>query len=147
MPHIVEKLLPLKETTSPRTLGSIWMVIVFCALCVNAGASPATFAADTPAPVPAGLTDPHFKEPYIDVDEWRDKPVRHRYVHGGFKGTQARFGFYFPPKEQYQGRFFQYVTPTPASEEIDAQALGSFGAAEHMIFSLASGAYFVHIGF
>src|SRR5579864_6362329 len=54
--------------------------------------------------------DPLFKQPYIDVDEWRDKPIRHRYVHGGFKGTEARFAFYFPPKEQYQGRFFQHVT-------------------------------------
>ena len=42
--------------------------------------------------------DPLFKEPYIDLDEWRSKPVRHRYVHGGFKGTEARFSFYFPPK-------------------------------------------------
>lgn len=143
MPYIMEKLVTLQAPRSPRTLGSAWIVIFFCALCVNARASSAASAGDTPATVPAGLTDPQFKEPYIDVDEWRDNPVRHRYVHGGFKGTQARFGFYFPPKEQYQGRFFQYVTPTPASEEIDAQALGSFGAAEHMIFSLASGAYFV----
>jgi hypothetical protein len=45
-----------------------------------------------------------FKEPYIDVDEWRDAPVRHRYVHGGFKGSDMRFSFYLPPKEQFQGR-------------------------------------------
>ncbi|HEV2486540.1 MAG TPA: hypothetical protein VGT08_13490 [Terracidiphilus sp.] len=88
----------------------------------------------------AAASDPMFKEPYVDVDEWRDKPVRHRYVHGGFEGTNARFSFYFPPKELYQGRFFQYVTPVPASENLDDQ---SFGADEHMRFSLASGAYFV----
>ncbi|MES1222381.1 MAG: hypothetical protein ABUT20_43205, partial [Bacteroidota bacterium] len=29
--------------------------------------------------------DTLFKGPYIDLDEWRDKPVRHHYVHGGFK--------------------------------------------------------------
>jgi hypothetical protein len=98
---------------------------------------------DAPKPVASGLTDPKFKEPYVDVDEWRDKPARHRYVHGGFKGSEARFSFYFPPKEQYQGRFFQYVTPAPASEKIDAQSVGSFGPEEHMMFSLASGAYFV----
>ena len=40
--------------------------------------------------------DTLFKEPFIDVDEWRDKPMRHRYVHGGFKGNGARFSFYFP---------------------------------------------------
>ncbi len=47
--------------------------------------------------------DTLFNQPYVDVDEWRDKPVRHRYVHGGFKGTNTRFLVYVPPKEQYQG--------------------------------------------
>ena len=42
------------------------------------------------------VKDTLFKVPFIDVDEWRDKPVRHRYVHGGFEGTTARFSFYFP---------------------------------------------------
>ncbi|WP_405182140.1 hypothetical protein [Nocardia sp. NBC_01377] len=32
-----------------------------------------------------------FERPFIDIDEWRDEPVRHRYVHGGFEGTAARF--------------------------------------------------------
>ena len=31
--------------------------------------------------------DTLFRQPYIDVDEWRDKPARHRYIHGGFTGT------------------------------------------------------------
>jgi len=88
----------------------------------------------------AQSTDPKFQEPYIDVDEWRDKPVRHRYVHGGFKGTTARFAFYFPPKEQYQGRFFQHVTPVPLSENLDERGPGS---EEQMTFPLASGAYYV----
>jgi len=72
----------------------------------------------------AEAADPLFREPYIDVDEWRDKPVRHRYVHGGFKGTEARFSFYFPSKEQYQGRFFQYISPFPTSENLDQQNVG-----------------------
>lgn len=93
-----------------------------------------------PDPVTTQAVDPLFNQPYIDIDEWRDKPVRHRYVHGGFKGTNARFSFYFPPKEQYQGRFFQHVTPVPASENLDDQ---SFGSEDHMLFSLSSGAYFV----
>ena len=42
-------------------------------------------------------SDPLFTEPYVDTDKWRDEPVRHRYVHGGFKGTDARFSLYFPP--------------------------------------------------
>ncbi|HEX5586861.1 MAG TPA: hypothetical protein VFZ17_06095 [Acidimicrobiia bacterium] len=46
---------------------------------------------------------------FIDTDEWRDTPRRHRYVHGGFEGTETRFSFYFPPVEEYQGRFVQYL--------------------------------------
>ena len=34
--------------------------------------------------------DAYFSQPYIDVEEWRDTPVRHYYVHGGFKGTEER---------------------------------------------------------
>jgi hypothetical protein len=96
------------------------------------------------APV-ATKADPLFNQPYIDLDEWRDKPVRHRFVHGGFKGTEARFAFYFPPKEQYQGRFYQHVTPAPAGETLDAHnaVVGSGELEQHMLFSLASGAYFV----
>jgi len=73
-------------------------------------------AADHPVPQPADWADPMFAEPYIDIDEWHDKPVRHRYVHGGFKGTDALFSMYFPPKEQYQGRFFQPVAATAGNE-------------------------------
>lgn len=62
------------------------------------------------------FTDTLLDKPYIDVDEWRDKPSRHRYVHGGFTGTEARFLLLFPPKEQYQGRFFQHNTAIPTSE-------------------------------
>jgi hypothetical protein len=47
--------------------------------------------------------------PYIDVDEMRDLPRPHRYVHGGFEETHTRFSFYFPPAEQYRGRFVQHL--------------------------------------
>ena len=53
------------------------------------------------------VTDKYFGKPYIDRDEWRDRPVRHRNVHGGFEGTATRFTFYFPLKEYYKGRMFQ----------------------------------------
>ena len=62
------------------------------------------------------FTDPLFNRPYVDVDEWRDTPTRHRYVHGGFTGTEARFLILFPAKERYQGRFFQHNTAIPTSE-------------------------------
>ncbi len=91
------------------------------------------------------LTDPlaldAFRQPFIDVDEWRDMPVRHRYVHGGFKGTGTLFSFYFPPQEQYRGRFFQHVTPAPDSENLGQ--LAAPGLHNKVGFAIASGAYFV----
>jgi hypothetical protein len=89
----------------------------------------------TPAP------DPLFAQPYIDKDEWRDMPVRHRYVHGGFKGTDTRFSFYFPPKDQYQGRFFQHFTPAPDNENLAQHPTSP--ANDKIAFSIASGGYFV----
>ena len=86
------------------------------------------------------LEDTLFNEPYIDIDEWRDEPVKHRYAHGGFKGTDTRFSFYFPPKEQYEGRFFQYITPFPDSETLSQ---GATGEEDKIGFSIASGAYFI----
>jgi hypothetical protein len=77
----------------------------------------------------------------VDVEEWRDQPVRHRYVHGGFKGTETRFSFYLPPKEQYHGRFFQHITPFPISENLAQSA--PLGEENKIGFALASGAYFV----
>src|SRR5579872_5861497 len=81
-----------------------------------------------PPPLVTGDSeDPHFKDAYIDTEEWRDAPgqaatpntyttqrqeptavkVRHLYVRGGFKNTDTKFTFCFPPAEQYQGRFYQ----------------------------------------
>ena len=85
--------------------------------------------------------DPLFKEPYVDTDEWRDKPVRHHYVHGGFKGTDTRFSFYFPEKQQYQGRFFQHITPVPDNENLAQK--DPPGEESKIGFAFASGAYFV----
>ncbi len=84
--------------------------------------------------------DPMFNEPYIDIDEWRTTPVRHRYVHGGFRGTDLRFSYYLPPQEQFQGRFFQYVTPVPDSENLSQNTMAGD---DNIGFSAASGAYFV----
>lgn len=84
--------------------------------------------------------DTLFKEPYVDVDEWRGKPVGHRYVHGGFKGNNTRFSFYFPPEEKYEGRFFQYFTPFPDNENLSQ---GMSGPEDKIGFSISSGAYFI----
>src|SRR6478736_990973 len=87
------------------------------------------------------VRDSLFTQPYTDVDEWRDTPVRHRYVHGGFKGTETRFSFYFPPAAQYQRRFFQHITPVPDNENLAQRA--PLGEENKIGFSIASGAYFV----
>jgi PKD domain-containing protein len=115
------------------------------ALGLGPATSVSVHAADpAPASAPALYSpdaDPYFAQLYIDKDEWRDAPVRHRYVHGGFKGTDTRFSFYLPPKEQYQGRFFQHITPTPDSENL-AQLMPP-GEYNKIGSSIASGAYFV----
>ena len=87
-----------------------------------------------------GATEPH---PHTGADPVPrpDAPVRHRYVHGGFKGTDTRFSFYLPPKEQYQGRFFQHITPAPDSENL-AQLMPA-GEFNKIGSSIAAGAYFV----
>lgn len=85
-------------------------------------------------------TDDFFGAPYVDVDEWRDGPAPHRYVHGGFSGTDTRFSFYFPPAGQYQERFFQHFTPVPLSENLAQSAAGE---ADKIGFATSSGAYFV----
>jgi hypothetical protein len=94
--------------------------------------------AETPST--ASAEDPLFSEPYIDIDEWRTDPVRHRYVHGGFKGTDMRFSFYLPPKEKFGGRFFQYVTPVPDSENLSQTAQKGDN---NIGFAVDSGAYFI----
>ena len=66
--------------------------------------------------------------------------MRHRYVHGGFAGTETRFSFYLPPAEQYEGRFFQHITPVPDSEHLAQAAIGE---EDKIGFSIASGAYFL----
>lgn len=86
------------------------------------------------------IKDTLFKSPYIDIDEWRNTPVRHRYIHGGFKGTEARFSLYFPEKQNYQGRFFQYITPFPDNENLSQ---GASGEDDKIGFSISSGAYFI----
>ncbi|MFJ9737301.1 Tat pathway signal sequence domain protein [Streptomyces sp. NPDC101166] len=84
--------------------------------------------------------DRDFREPYTDVDEWRDTPVRHRYLHGGFLDNGTRFSLCFPPDDAYRGRFFQHITPVPGSEN---QAQDARGQEDRISFALSSGAYFL----
>jgi len=81
-----------------------------------------------------------YDQPFIDIDEWRDAPVRHRYVHGGFAGTELLFSAYFPPAEAYQGRFFQPLQAVSGSEN---SAPMSMNQAFGFDFAIASGGYMV----
>jgi hypothetical protein len=85
--------------------------------------------------------DSLYTEAFIDADEWRDEPVRHRYMHGGFVGTEARFSFYFPPPDQYEGRFFQPIFAVPGDEHLVGAGLRVGGIT--VDFALASGGYLV----
>ena len=90
--------------------------------------------------------DPYFAEPYIDVQEIREQPLKHYYFHGGFKGTdldganEVRFCFYFPMEDQYEGRFFQYVSPAPEDEHESEHLRGQD---DKISFCLTHGAYYV----
>ena len=53
--------------------------------------------------------DPFFGEPLIKVDEQREWPLPHRYVHGRFDKTETLFSFYFPKKEEWKGRLLHYL--------------------------------------
>lgn len=87
-----------------------------------------------------GMNDEQFAKPYVDVDEWREAPVRHRYIHGGFEGTETRFCFYYPPKDQFQGRFFQMLAPVQGPED---EAQNREGDEDVISFSVLHGAYYV----
>jgi hypothetical protein len=93
---------------------------------------------------PAGSSDPMYETPYIDEDEWRDEPVRYRYVHGGFEGTDCRFSFYFPPAELYEGRFYQHLMAVSGMEKAAFEpAMEGFMIADSVPFTIDAGAYFV----
>src|ERR1700760_4000451 len=96
-------------------------------------------------------TDSFFGPAFIDVDEERDDPTLHRYLHGGFEGTDTRFSFYFPvPASRYEGRLYQPLEGANAGHEtVQAGPLGRERGSIEMSFRL--GGYMVesnmgHIG-
>lgn len=122
------------------------------ATCLT-GLAPAMAAGTFPL-ITGDAEDPHYNQPYIDIEEWRDEPAfvpsplgdtaqhqagpalkaRHLYVHGGFKGTDTKFTFYFPPKEQFQGRFYQPTHQLLTNEN---------SAAYNVAMAVSAGAYLV----
>jgi hypothetical protein len=88
------------------------------------------------------VKDPFFGEPYIDADDSRDQPTPHRYIHGGFAGTDTRFAFYFPPADRYEGRLYQPLDGANAGhEDVFGGPLGSVIGGLEMVARL--GGYMV----
>ena len=97
----------------------------------------------TPLQVTAGSIDPDYHDARIEIDEWRQTPVPHRYVHGRFDGTEARFSFYFPPADQYRQRFFHNTYPMALSADIGPFPIAFEVATGDLGFTVDSGAYYV----
>jgi hypothetical protein len=98
---------------------------------------------DSSGPVTADSVDPVYNKPYIEINELRIEPVPHRYIHGGFEGTDARFSFYFPPPERYEGRFFHNTYPMAVSADIGPFPISFDVAIGNLGFTVESGAYYV----
>lgn len=93
-------------------------------------------------------TDERFQQPFIDIDEWRERELvdgtvlPYRYMHGGFQGTNVKFSFFFPEVKAYQGRFHQYLSPFPGPDE-EMASIGRTGENDRVAFALSCGAYFI----
>lgn len=110
---------------------------------LSTASAPAAHSGEAPSFIDADTIDTQFGEPWIEIDEWRDQPQRHRYVHGGFQGTDARFSLYFPPPEQYQGRFFHNTYPLALSSDVGPFPIPFDVATGNLGFTFDSGAYYV----
>ena len=92
--------------------------------------------------------DPEYQMPYIDQDEEQDRvlqdgtKISYRYMHGGFKNTNVKFSFCFPPKAEFKGRFYQYLSPFPGPDE-ETASLNRTGEDDKIAFCLINGAYYV----
>lgn len=92
--------------------------------------------------------DSTMQDYYVDVDEMRERvlldgrTLPYRYVHGGIREHNLKFIFCFPPKEEFQGRFFQYLSPFPGPDE-EVASLDKTGEDDKIAFCLLHGAYYV----
>jgi len=82
--------------------------------------------------------DDFFGTSYIDLDEWRDTPVRYRYVHGGFTGTDTRFSLYLPPEALYAGRLLQFLQGQTGGDEATTIGPARFVSSIELAFSLGA---------
>ena len=127
-----------------------WLVLGLVTALLAAGGARQTAKAAEPNPTctspapgtPIFITnrceDPRFNDGYafVEVHEVRQAPVPYTFVYGGFRGTDARFAFYFPPASQYQGRFYSGpVHQLRASGEValPSEAQAAFDAGAYLV--------------
>jgi hypothetical protein len=88
-----------------------------------------------PIHVTPNCIDPLYSSPILDGETDETNPVPHRKVSGHFDGTGVDFNIYLPPKEQWQGRFFQHLYPLQPSNAEDYA----------LVFGGESGGYTVQV--
>ncbi|GJC86675.1 hypothetical protein ColLi_09513 [Colletotrichum liriopes] len=88
-----------------------------------------------PMLITSTCVDPIYNTPVIDIKSDETIPGPHCRVSGHFFNTSTRFNFYFPPKDTWEGRFFQFAYPTQ-SENATIDSIG---------FGLDSNAYTVQV--
>lgn len=92
--------------------------------------------------------DTTYRNPVITCQENRERKslnggvIDHLYVHGYFEGSNVKFMFCIPKKDQYQGRFYQHLSPFPGPDE-ELAALDKEGENDFIAFSLSYGAAYV----
>ncbi len=100
-------------------------------------------ASSSTVQITEAYVDPTYAKPYVDVNELRDEPVAHRYVHGGFEGSDAQFSLYFPAADAYEGRFFHNTYPMALTSDVGPFPIAFEVATGDLGFTLASGAYYL----
>lgn len=92
--------------------------------------------------------DPDYQNPVFDVDEIRQRTLpdgsekSYRYMHGSFPNKNVKFSFCIPLREDYQGRFFHFLSPFPGPDE-EMASLGHTGLDDKIAFAITHGAAFV----
>jgi hypothetical protein len=79
--------------------------------------------------------DPQYSLISIDSESEQLEPMPHYRITAHFDNTAISINLYFPPKDQWRGRFFQYVYPTNPPNATDT----------NIRFAIDSGAYWIQV--
>lgn len=94
------------------------------------------------------MDDPKMQKMVIDTQEKRERElsdgtkIPFLYIHGSIPDNEIKFILCIPGKDQYEGRFFQYLSPFPGPDE-EVASLKKTGEDDAVAFALTHGAYFV----